>query len=111
MAFQLSYSIPTTGVPLTYFVVSKVTLQPVPGSLLVQVSGFVNQAAYAANLQAALVQTFTINGAAYAAFMGTLTTADIPVGTAQGLVVTQLVAALQQSLLALPFFSGATIVA
>ena len=111
MAFQISnYTVPTTGVALSYFTIGKIILNPVPGSLQIQVNGYPSAQAYQTNLQPANVQTFTINGAAYTAFLSGLTTADMPVGTPQGTLLQELIGALQVSMQALPFFATSTIV-
>jgi len=115
MAFSLpNYTDPATGAPVTYFVISQVELAPLNNSLNVLVNGYVNAQDYAAgkapvNLSVNLI--FNIDGATYAQFLAAQTVSDLPAGSSQSQLLTQLLGALSQNMLTLPFFSGAQIVA
>lgn len=110
-AFQLSsYTVPATGVATPYWVISQVSLNPLKNSVDVRVSGYISSAAFIAGKSPATSQQFNISGATYNAFLAAITSSDIPSGTAQGEVLTEITGALQTNMLTLPFFSTATIV-
>jgi len=111
MPFNISgYTVPSNGAPAPYFVINRISLEPINSILCVNVNGYTSQADYAANLQPVTSQNFTINDAAYVAFLASVTGADIPAGTTQGALLTELIGALQTNMLTLPFFTAATIV-
>ena len=110
-AIQLSsYTVPATGVAAPYWVISQVTLNPLQSNINVNVNGYISSAGYTAGLKPATTQRFTITGATYTAFLAAVTSADLPSGTAQSAVVTEIMGALYTNMLTLPFFSGGTIV-
>ena len=110
-AFSLpNYTLAATGQSVPYWVISSITLNPVNSTIQVSVGGYISSAAYVGGLQPVTRQGFTISGATYQSFLASLTTADLPVGTAQGSLVAELVGVLQTNMLTLPFFNGATIV-
>jgi len=110
-AFNMSgYTVPLTGAPAPYWVIQQITLNPIKSTCNVQVGEYVSSADYIANLKPVATQNFLISGSTYSAFLAAVTSADLPSGTTEGAVLTQLIGALQTNMLTLPAFSGATIV-
>jgi hypothetical protein len=111
MPFSLpNYSSPNTGAPANYFVVTTIVVNVLKQSIIVGVSGYVNQSEYAKNLQPIATEDFMIIGDIYTQFLTSLTSSDIPSGTQQAVLLQELIGALHINMLTLPFFSGATIV-
>src|ERR1700733_11376573 len=105
-AFQITgYTVPATGAPAPYWVISKIDLNYPPTTVKVTVNGYISSAAYIAGNQPVNTQNFNITGATYTAFLAGLTAADIPSGSAQSAVLMEMIGALQTNMLTLPFFS------
>lgn len=112
MAFTIpNFVSPATGAPVGYLVIETITLNIVSSAIAVLINGFVDQQAFISKLQPTFSKSFFIQGVTYDAFLAALSSADLPAGSPQSGILLELIGALQQNMLTLPFFENATIVA
>jgi hypothetical protein len=102
---------PNSAAPVGYVAINHLTFNPALKSISVILGGYVDKAAFEANLQPVMTESISIAGTVFDEFLAVATSADLPVGTPQSDILAELIAALQTNLLSLPFFAGATIVA
>lgn len=113
MPFSLpNYNDPSTGSPVTFFVITSMAADLIHNQISVSVNGYYNQAAYTNGLQPnSAPQDYMINGDLYNKFLAIATVNDLPVGSTQQQLLTELIGVLHQAMVQnIPFFAQATIV-